>query len=189
MIIWLNGTFGAGKTTTARELVPLIPDSRLFDPELVGYVLMEYLSDHEFSDFQDLTPWRTLVPIVTNQVAQFTGQHLIAAQSVLNEAYWAELQKGFFRHSLDVFRVVLHVEPGVLTERIKADEEEKKACQWRLNHIPDYIAARPWLEKTADLVVDSTALSAGKAASTIAAALRAAHPGLSPAPHKINRQA
>ena len=69
MIIWLNGTFGAGKSTTARELIPLMPDSRLFDPELVGYVLMEYLSDHEFSDFQDLTPWRTLVPIVTNQVA------------------------------------------------------------------------------------------------------------------------
>ena len=113
MIIWLNGTFGAGKSTTARGLVPLVPGSRLFDPELVGYVLMEYLSDHEFSDFQDLAPWRTLVPIVTNQVAQFTGQHLIATQSVLNEAYWAELRQGFFRYSLDVFHVVLHVESGV----------------------------------------------------------------------------
>lgn len=162
MIIWLNGTFGAGKTATARKLVPLVPESRLFDPELVGYVLMEYLSDQEFSDFQDLAPWRTLVPIVTNQVARFTGQHLIATQSVLNEAYWAELQQGFFRHSLGVFHVVLHVESGVLRERIKADEEEKKkACQWRL-HIPDYTAARPWLERTADLVVDSTALSAGR---------------------------
>jgi hypothetical protein len=36
--------------------------------------------------------------------------------------------------------VVPHVEPGVLTERIKADEGEKKACQWRLDHIPGYAA-------------------------------------------------
>jgi hypothetical protein len=172
MIIWLNGTFGAGKSATARELVPLVPGGRLFDPELVGYVLMEYLSDHEFSDFQDLAPWRTLVPIVTSQVAQFTGQHLIATQSVLNEAYWDELRQGFSRYLLDVFHVVLHVESSVLRERIKADEEEKKACQWRLNHIPDYTAARPWLEKTADLVVDSTALTARETASAIAAAMQ-----------------
>src|SRR5262245_52923168 len=25
MIIWLNGTFGAGKTATAKELLPLVP--------------------------------------------------------------------------------------------------------------------------------------------------------------------
>ena len=39
MIVWLNGTFGCGKTTTAAELCPLIPSSRLFDPETVGYML------------------------------------------------------------------------------------------------------------------------------------------------------
>ena len=39
MIIWLNGTFGAGKTTTARQLVQRLANTRLFDPELVGYLL------------------------------------------------------------------------------------------------------------------------------------------------------
>ena len=39
MIIWLNGTFGAGKTATAKEQLPLVPDTRLFDPETVGYML------------------------------------------------------------------------------------------------------------------------------------------------------
>ncbi|WP_228834433.1 AAA family ATPase [Nocardia abscessus] len=33
MIIWLNGTFGAGKTTTAGELTALLPGSRIFDTE------------------------------------------------------------------------------------------------------------------------------------------------------------
>ncbi|NEB65771.1 ATP-binding protein, partial [Streptomyces fulvissimus] len=29
MIIWLNGSYGAGKTTTARELAALLPDARV----------------------------------------------------------------------------------------------------------------------------------------------------------------
>jgi adenylylsulfate kinase-like enzyme len=37
VIIWLNGPFGGGKTTTASELHTLLPSSRLFDPEMVGY--------------------------------------------------------------------------------------------------------------------------------------------------------
>ena len=43
MIVWINGTFGAGKTSTARELVDLIPQSTLFDPELIGGALCRLL--------------------------------------------------------------------------------------------------------------------------------------------------
>jgi hypothetical protein len=39
VIIWLNEAFGAGKTATARELAATVPDVRLFDPEMVGYLL------------------------------------------------------------------------------------------------------------------------------------------------------
>ena len=53
MIIWLNGAFGAGKTTTATELASLMPGARICDPEIVGYLLMEYLKDRDLRDFQD----------------------------------------------------------------------------------------------------------------------------------------
>jgi hypothetical protein len=36
VVLWLNGPFGSGKTTTALELLPLIASSRLFEPEAVG---------------------------------------------------------------------------------------------------------------------------------------------------------
>jgi hypothetical protein len=39
VIVWLNGTFGAGKSTTAGELVELLARARLFDAEEVGYLL------------------------------------------------------------------------------------------------------------------------------------------------------
>jgi AAA domain len=110
VIIWLNGTFGAGKTTTARQLATRLRDSRVFDPELVGCLLAAALDDHEFKDFQDLPPWRQLVPVVTAAIAGFTGQHLIAVQTVLREDYWKELVSGFDRAQLDVFHVLLHVD-------------------------------------------------------------------------------
>ncbi len=72
-----------------------MPGTRLFDVEWVGYLLAENLSDHDSSDFQQLPPWRTLVPVVTNEVANYTGQHLVARQSVLHPDYWRELRGGF----------------------------------------------------------------------------------------------
>jgi hypothetical protein len=61
VIVWLNGTFGCGKTATAAELRGLIPSSRVFDPETVGYMLQPNLADHPVTDFQHWPPWRPLV--------------------------------------------------------------------------------------------------------------------------------
>jgi broad-specificity NMP kinase len=33
MLVWINGTFGVGKTTTAKALTDRLPGHRLFDPE------------------------------------------------------------------------------------------------------------------------------------------------------------
>jgi hypothetical protein len=78
VIVWLNGTFGCGKTTTGAELRSLIPSSRLFDPETVGYMLRPNLADHPVSDFQHWPPWRPMVVATATELACFTGQHLIA---------------------------------------------------------------------------------------------------------------
>jgi shikimate kinase len=137
MIIWLNGTFGAGKTTTAKHLAGRLASARHFDGELVGYLLMAALSDHEFRDFQDLPPWR-------------------------------ELTQGFERIPLDIFHVLLHVDSDALAERIKADQVDAGACQWRLDHIAGYEKSRPWMESAADLVIDATSLPAADVAERIA---------------------
>lgn len=52
MIVWLNGAFGAGKTSTARELVTLLPEARIFDSEYVGFMLRHVLTE-PVDDFQD----------------------------------------------------------------------------------------------------------------------------------------
>ena len=186
MIIWLNGTFGAGKTSTAAELTACLPGTRLFDPEWVGYMLKANLADLDFTDFQQLPPWRRLVPAVLAEVASLTGQHLIAVQTVLVESYWEELRAGLAACSLDVFHVLLHADPAVLADRIRADQAESSACQWRLDHLADYAIARPWMEAAADLVVDSTRLSVADVAQTVAAVVASALSADSSAPQKAS---
>ena len=173
MIVWLNGTFGVGKSATAAELARIMPDSRVFDAEIVGYMLMTILQDQTFSDFQDLPPWRALVPVVTAEIERHTGQDLLAVQTVLSQAYWAELTGGFREQKLDVFHVLLEADPQVLAQRIEADEAERTARQWRLDHIGGYLAARGWLTAAADLVVDSTSRTPEQVAQVIVTAAAA----------------
>ncbi len=102
MIVWLNGTFGAGKTTTGAELQALVPGARLFDPETVGYMLRPNLTDHPVRDFQDWPPWRPLVVATATELARYTGEHLIAAQTILSRAYLAEIFNGLRAAGLTV---------------------------------------------------------------------------------------
>src|ERR1700733_6065013 len=73
MIIWINGAFGAGKTTLAEELSRRLPEAVLFDPEYVGYLLRHWVPVPT-GDFQDLPSWRELV-IATALAAQAPRRH------------------------------------------------------------------------------------------------------------------
>ena len=61
MMIFLNGPFGVGKTTTARLLVEKIPHARLHDPEHIGAFLRATLGKIErVNDYQDHRLWPRL---------------------------------------------------------------------------------------------------------------------------------
>ena len=167
MIIWVNGTFGAGKTTTATRVAARDPRLRLFDPEWVGFMLANNLADHQVTDFQHLESWRRLVPVVADEVVRVTQQHLVAVQTVLDEGYWRELRAGLGGHGQEVVHVLVEADEDVMRRRIAADEEEPGAMRWRLDHLSAYAAARPWLTASADLVVDTTDLTPEDAADHV----------------------
>ncbi len=173
MILWLNGPFGVGKTATARFVEKQLLGWRLFDPEWVGYMLRANLADWEVADFQDLPPWRALVPQVARQIMELTGDHLLVVQTVLREDVWNELQTGFAANNCEVTHVVLHADDEVLRERIVADEVERDARDWRLAHADPYRLSRLWLSSRADLVVDTTNISATDAANLVIKTVRA----------------
>ncbi|MHC3463794.1 AAA family ATPase [Streptomyces flavovirens] len=171
MIIWLNGTFGAGKTTASKELCGLLPDARVFDSETVGYMLRHVLNTVPVKDFQDWPPWRTLVVETASQVLDFVGGTLVIPQSVLVEQYWGEIRTGLEKAGIPVRHFVLHTDPETLAQRIESDTVETGARQWRLDHIPRYQSALTWMRREAE-VIDTTHLSPTQVAKTITATIR-----------------
>lgn len=88
MIVMINGAFGAGKTTIAEMLLPLIPNSMIYDPEEVGYMLRKIVTEEirlekeRTDDFQDIELWRILVVKVANELKQKYDKHLIVPMTI-----------------------------------------------------------------------------------------------------------
>lgn len=171
-VLWINGAFGVGKSTTGLHLLAVLPGWRYFDPEWVGFMLRAQLGDQGVVDFQDIPAWRRLVPLVASEVALHTGEDLVAVQTVTNESYWNEIRDGFTTRGMTVHHVLLDCEPDELRRRIEADEADPKARDWRLGHVDAFVAARPWLTRASALFLDTTSTTAEDVAGYLAAFAR-----------------
>jgi hypothetical protein len=167
VIVWINGTHGAGKTTTSALVQQLIPDSRVFDAEKVGETLMAITPGlPETDNFQNWPPWRPLVVETARRVLDYTGGTLVMPMTVLVEQYWREISAGLASHSIPVRHFVLHADQPTLRARIEG--EHVIPSPFRLQYLDLYAeAARSWLHREA-VVVDTTQLTAGQAAAQIA---------------------
>ncbi|GAA3539523.1 AAA family ATPase [Nonomuraea rosea] len=167
MIVWLNGTFGAGKTTTSGELVRLLPGARIYDTEEVGFMLRRLRCLPPVKDFQDWKPWRGLVVETAVHLLDQLGGTLVVPQTVLVEQYWTEIRTGLEKAGIRLHHFVLDSDEDTLTHRIDTDSVEAGARQWRLDHLPRYRAALPWLSRAAT-VVTTSGVSPAHVAGTIA---------------------
>ncbi|WP_405966438.1 AAA family ATPase [Streptomyces sp. NBC_00015] len=174
MIVWLNGTHGAGKTTTGALVQQLIPDSRVLDAEKVGETLMDItpgLPGPGTDNFQHWPPWRPLVVETARRVLDYTGGTLVMPMTVLVEQYWREISAGLAQHAIPVRHFVLHADQETLRARIEADTVLGPS-PFRLEHLGPYAeAARTWLHGEAE-VVDTTQLTPAQAALRIAEAVK-----------------
>jgi hypothetical protein len=171
MIVWLNGTHGAGKTTTGALVQPLLPDARVFDAEKVGETLMDITPGLPATDnFQHWPPWRPLVVETARRVLDYTGGILVMPMTVLVEQYWREISTGLAQHDIPVRHFVLHADQATLRRRIEG--EHLVPSPFRLRYLQPYAeAARTWLHHQAE-VVDTTHLTPAQAALRIAAAVK-----------------
>ena len=168
MIVWLNGTHGAGKTTTSALVQPLIPDSRVFDAEKVGEMLMDITPGLPGTgNFQHWPPWRPLVVETARRVLDYTGGTLVIPMTVLVEEYWREISTGLAGHGIPVRHVVLHADPDTLRERIAGDTILGPDSPFRLKHLEPYaLAASTWLPGVAEMI-DTTHLTPAEAARQV----------------------
>ena len=168
--MWLNGPFGVGKTATAHLVRQVQSGWRHFDPEWVGFMLRANLDGWPVDDFQDLPPWRRLVPQVARGIIDLTGDPLLAVQTVLNQVIWNDLRRGFADHRLEVTHVLLDVDENALRARIEADESDPRRPGMAARaHRPSTDQRGSWLTASADLVVDTTDIPAMEVAMRIVA--------------------
>ncbi|MEU9643326.1 AAA family ATPase [Streptomyces sp. NPDC048188] len=173
MIVWLNGTHGAGKTTTSTLVQELLPDSRVFDAEKVGETLMDIRPGLPDTDnFQHWPPWRPLVVETARRVLDYTGGTLVVPMTVLVEEYWREIGDGLAGYGIPVRHFVLHADQDTLRARIAGDTVVGPDSSFRLRYLEPYAeASRTWLHAEAE-VVDTTHLTPDLAALRIAEAVK-----------------
>jgi hypothetical protein len=170
MIVWLNGTFGVGKTTTLQLLAKTLPDARVFDSERVGELLAPILAGVPCDDFQEWDPWRALVVDTAVRVLDYVGGALIIPQSVLVQQYWDEISTGLSDHGIPVAHFVLHADEPTLIRRIETDPA-MPGSQWRLDHVKAYQQALLWL-RSKGRIIETDQLTPDQVADVITALVR-----------------
>jgi hypothetical protein len=118
VIIWINGGFGAGKTTLADELHRRLPDAVVYDPEEVGLMLWKWILPD--GDFQHLPSWRELVVGTALSLRRHHADTLIVPMSLIRDAYRAEILGALSDAGEEVLHVFLEADAGVLRERLNA---------------------------------------------------------------------
>ncbi|MFF5022887.1 NUDIX hydrolase [Streptomyces collinus] len=180
-VVWINGAFGAGKTTTARELIELIPNSTLFDPEVIGGALSHLLPPKrlaEAGDFQELPIWRRLVIDTAAAMLAELGGTLVVPMTLLRQEYRDEIFGGLAARRIPVRHVLLAPAETILRARIAGREippdvpdGDMRVRQWAYDRIEPYRAAlASWLTADAHLI-DTSALGPYETAARVAEAV------------------
>ncbi|MEV0964998.1 NUDIX domain-containing protein [Streptomyces sp. NPDC049910] len=178
MIVWINGAFSAGKTTTARELIDLIPNSTLYDPEVIGGAMRALLPQKrlaEVTDHQDLPIWRRLVVDTAAALLAEVGGVLVVPMTLLRQEYRDEIFGGLAARRIPVRHVLLRTDETILRNRIATREDlgVPGGCPGEADardHVERYRTALGWLLADAH-VVDNSRLTPRETAKSVAEAV------------------
>lgn len=132
MIIWINGTFGSGKTTTAYELQRRIEDVFVYDPERFGYVLKvntpkEILQD----DFQDYPLWREANYALLKQISEEYKGTIIVPMTLTDETYFEEIVGKLRKAGVEVKHFTLSASQEIIQKRLRKRLEGKKSWAYQ----------------------------------------------------------
>ena len=136
MLIWLNGAFGAGKTSVARVIVSTRPEATLVDPEQIGFLLRRLLPKREPpGDFQDLPLWRELtVRILTEAAAIATGP-VVVPMTLVDPLYFEEVVGGLRLAGVDLRHFTLTAPPDTLRRRLRRRLGWPGSRRWALARV------------------------------------------------------
>ena len=124
MLLWINGTFGVGKTHVTHELRRKLPGSVVSDPELPGFGIQRMYPPDLCTDFQD-TPW--WAPTITGVLADLAERHpgpIIVPMTLAHTGRFDEIIGTLRERSVDVRHVALLASRGTVRRRVRSRFED-----------------------------------------------------------------
>ena len=92
MIVWINGAYGAGKTSCAYELQKRIPKAIVYDPENTGFFIRKNIpKELHKPDFQDHELWRLFNYEMLRYLAGSTDDIILVPMTLLCRRYYDEI--------------------------------------------------------------------------------------------------
>ena len=172
MIIWINGPFGAGKTTLAKRLRDRRSKSLIFDPEEIGFVVKETLPMPASGDYQDLPLWRGLTIAAVREIRRNYSQDIIIPMTLVHPDYLTEILDGVRRIDDQLLHIFLTLNEDLLRHRIANQTmhpdptRNAEIREWRLANVARCLAARERLPCTTR-VLDSGAHTSDELAAMV----------------------
>lgn len=120
MIVWLNGAFGAGKTTAAFELHRRLPGSFVYDPEEVGFFLRKNMPEAcHTADFQDMPLWRSVNYQILKELHESYDGPVIVPMTLVEPAYFEEIVGRLEDEGVPVVHIILYASRETILKRLK----------------------------------------------------------------------
>ena len=141
MIIMLNGSFGVGKSSVANELKGIVPNSMIYNPEIIGTALRHLTngirSPHEQTgDFQDIKLWPTLTVITAKYLFRLFRRSLIVPMTLANPEYLKTIRDGLAAISPPLYHFCLVASLETIQHRLQSREED---TSWSWKKAQEYV--------------------------------------------------
>ena len=136
MIIWINGSFGVGKTSTAELLKNELDKSVIYDPEEIGGFLSN-MFNYEKDDFQDYELWRTLNSDILKYMCSI-HEIIIVPMTITNRNYYDEIVNKLIADGIKVNHIILNASRENIIKRL---DSRKDSTEWAYNQVDRCIKA------------------------------------------------
>ncbi|MED5714607.1 tunicamycin resistance protein, partial [Enterobacter hormaechei] len=117
-MIWINGPFGAGKTTLAGRLRDRRPTSLIFHPEEIGFVVKETVPIPASGDYQDVPLWWGLTIATDSEIRRNYSQDIIIPMSLVHPDYLTEILDGLRQIADQLLHISLMLNEDLLRHRL-----------------------------------------------------------------------
>jgi len=120
VIVFVNGPFGVGKSTTVRLLAADLPEALVLDPERVGHMLWSQLPDGLRQEEFELEPvWPALTRCLLEEAAAAYQRTLLVPMTIARPEVFAQIVGSLQGKGHDVRHFTLLADAVTIRQRLR----------------------------------------------------------------------